>query len=46
MMLVPSKILKLRAMDDDAMHDILGIDGVDQFLIYCATVGKTDLGKP
>ncbi len=39
-------VCAVAAYDDDAMHDILGIDGVDQFLIYCATVGKTDLGKP
>ncbi len=31
----------IAAYDDDRMHEILGIDGVDQFLIYLATVGKT-----
>ena len=31
----------IAAYDDDAMNQILGIDGVEQFLIYLATVGKT-----
>jgi SagB-type dehydrogenase family enzyme len=34
-------VCAIAAYDDDAMHSILGIDGVDQFLIYLATVGKT-----
>jgi len=34
-------VCAVAAYDDDAMHDILGIDGVDQFLIYLAAVGKT-----
>ena len=34
-------VCAIAAYDDDVMHDILGIDGVDQFLIYLATVGKT-----
>jgi SagB-type dehydrogenase family enzyme len=34
-------VCAIAAYDDNAMHDILGIDGVDQFLIYLATVGKT-----
>jgi SagB-type dehydrogenase family enzyme len=34
-------VCAIAAYDDDNMHDILGIDGVDQFLIYLATVGKT-----
>lgn len=38
-------VCAVAAYDDDVMHDILDIDGVDQFLIYLATVGKTDLGK-
>ena len=34
-------VCAIAAYDDDGMHGILGIDGVDQFLIYLATVGKT-----
>ena len=34
-------VCAIAAYDDDDMHGILGIDGVDQFLIYLATVGKT-----
>jgi SagB-type dehydrogenase family enzyme len=34
-------VCAVAAYDDDAMHGILGIDGVDQFLIYLAAVGKT-----
>jgi len=34
-------VCAIAAYDDDDMHEILGIDGVDQFLIYLATVGKT-----
>jgi SagB-type dehydrogenase family enzyme len=34
-------VCAIAAYDDDNMHSILGIDGVDQFLIYLATVGKT-----
>ena len=34
-------VCAIAAYDDDALHSILGIDGVDQFLIYLATVGKT-----
>ncbi len=34
-------VCAIGAYDDDIMHDILGIDGADQFLIYLATVGKT-----
>ncbi len=34
-------VCAIAAYDDDSMHAILGIDGVDQFLIYLATVGKT-----
>ena len=34
-------VCAIAAYDDDGMHSILGIDGVDQFLIYLATVGKT-----
>jgi SagB-type dehydrogenase family enzyme len=34
-------VCAIAAYDDDIMHGILGIDGVDQFLIYLATVGKT-----
>jgi SagB-type dehydrogenase family enzyme len=29
------------AFDDDLMAGLLGIDGVDEFVIYCATVGRT-----
>jgi SagB-type dehydrogenase family enzyme len=35
-------VCAIAAYDDDVMHDVLGIDGVDQFLIYLATVGKID----
>ena len=28
------------AFDDELMAGLLGIDGVDEFVIYCATVGK------
>jgi SagB-type dehydrogenase family enzyme len=34
-------VCAIAAYDDDVMHDILGIDGENQFLIYLATVGKT-----
>jgi SagB-type dehydrogenase family enzyme len=34
-------VCAIAAYDDDVMNDILGIDGIDQFLIYLATVGKT-----
>jgi SagB-type dehydrogenase family enzyme len=37
-------VCAIAAFDDDAMHSILKIDGVDQFLIYLATVGKTAYG--
>ena len=37
-------VCAIAAYEDDAMHAILGIDGVDQFLIYLATVGKTGTG--
>ena len=33
-------VCAVAAYDDDTMNSILGIDGVDQFLIYLATVGK------
>jgi len=33
-------VCAIAAYDDDVMHEILGIDGVGQFLIYLATVGK------
>jgi SagB-type dehydrogenase family enzyme len=35
-------VCAIAAYDDDRMHAILGIDGVNQFLIYLATVGKTN----
>jgi SagB-type dehydrogenase family enzyme len=35
-------VCAIAAYDDDVMHEILGIDGNDQFLIYLATVGKTE----
>jgi len=38
-------VCAIAAYDDDIMHSILGIDGVDQFLIYLATVGKTGPGQ-
>jgi SagB-type dehydrogenase family enzyme len=34
-------VCAIAAFDDDAMAEILGIDGKKQFLIYLATVGKT-----
>ncbi|HVP95962.1 SagB/ThcOx family dehydrogenase [Methanoregula sp.] len=34
-------VCAIAAFDDDLMASILGIDGVTQFLIYMATVGKT-----
>ena len=33
-------VCAIAAFDDDAMNDLLGFDGTDQFLIYLATVGK------
>jgi SagB-type dehydrogenase family enzyme len=30
------------AFDDQLMADLLGIDGVEEFVIYCAAVGKVD----
>jgi len=35
-------VCAIAAFDDDAMNGLLGIDGKDQFLIYLATVGKTE----
>lgn len=35
-------VCAIAAFDDDAMADLLGIDGENQFLIYLATVGKKD----
>jgi SagB-type dehydrogenase family enzyme len=37
-------VCAVAAYDDDAMAKILGIDGVDRFLIYLATVGKRERG--
>jgi SagB-type dehydrogenase family enzyme len=34
----------IAAYDDQAMNNLLGLDGVDQFLIYLATVGKKQQG--
>jgi SagB-type dehydrogenase family enzyme len=34
-------VCAIAAFDDDLMDSILGIDGINQFLIYVATVGKT-----
>jgi SagB-type dehydrogenase family enzyme len=34
-------VCAIAAFDDDAMASILGTDGISQFLIYLATVGKT-----
>jgi SagB-type dehydrogenase family enzyme len=36
-------VCAIAAYNDDDMHGILGINGVDQFLIYLATVGKTGM---
>jgi len=36
-------VCAVAAYDDDAMARILGIDGVEQFLIYLATVGKREV---
>lgn len=33
-------VCAIAAYDDDTMNSLLGIDGINQFLIYCATVGK------
>ena len=30
------------AFDDLLMADLLGIDGVDEFVIYCAALGKKE----
>jgi SagB-type dehydrogenase family enzyme len=30
------------AFDDQQMADLLGIDGIDEFVIYCAAVGKRE----
>jgi len=30
------------AFDDQQMADLLGIDGIDEFVIYCAAVGKIE----
>ena len=35
-------VCAIAAFDDDAMNELLGINGKDQFLIYLATVGKRD----
>jgi len=35
-------VCAVAAYDDDAMNSILGIDGINQCLIYLATVGKRD----
>ena len=35
-------VCAVAAFDDDAMAKILGIDGINQFLIYLATVGKNE----
>ncbi|MGA2161840.1 MAG: SagB/ThcOx family dehydrogenase [Methanoregula sp.] len=35
-------VCAIAAFDDDAMAKILGIDGINQFLIYLATVGKCE----
>jgi hypothetical protein len=37
-------IAALGAFDDELMAALLGIDGVDEFVIYCAAVGKKDVG--
>ena len=37
-------VCAIAAFDDDAMAEILGIDGKEQFLIYLATVGKCETG--
>ena len=38
-------VCAIAAYDDDTMAEILGIDGVEQFLIYRATVGKRGAGS-
>jgi len=35
-------VCAIAAFDDDAMNRLLGIDGMNQFLIYLATVGKKE----
>jgi len=37
-------VCAVAAYDDDAMNAILGIDGLEQFLIYLAAVGKKERG--
>jgi SagB-type dehydrogenase family enzyme len=37
-------VCAVAAFDDDAMNGLLGINGMDQFLIYLATVGKRPEG--
>jgi SagB-type dehydrogenase family enzyme len=41
---VHSGVCAIAAFDDDAMNDLLEIDGTGQFLIYLATVGKKGEG--
>jgi hypothetical protein len=42
--LLPSQIncgaCAIGAFDDELMAGLLGIDGVDEFVIYCATIGR------
>ena len=33
-------VCAIGAFEDELMAEALGIDGVDEFVIYCATVGK------
>ena len=35
-------VCAIAAFDDDALNGILGINGSDQFVIYCAAVGKKE----
>jgi SagB-type dehydrogenase family enzyme len=35
-------VCAIAAFDDDVLNGILGINGSDQFVIYCATVGKKE----
>ena len=41
---IASGVCGIAAFDDDAMNDILGLDGVDKFVIYIAAAGKKTSG--
>jgi SagB-type dehydrogenase family enzyme len=37
---IKTGVCAIAAFDDDAMNKLLGLDGVNRFVIYCANVGK------